>query len=183
MMMMVTMLSSIITIVIATAAECDAKKVDKCMLEMTIIGDSRLRFPTNQTMMNDRCRQMRHLEHCVKDYSKNCLAERASQTVSVLIYGITKTNKAFCSKKRRPSYLRIGRCANSKPELFATIMNRMTKAFHAIKSHPKETIRIPLACWYVTNSIFFLFLKIEINLFHFFKNLAIIINSKIPLCN
>ncbi|KAH9522185.1 hypothetical protein DERF_005783 [Dermatophagoides farinae] len=146
MMMMVTMLSSIITIVIATAAECDAKKVDKCMLEMTIIGDSRLRFPTNQTMMNDRCRQMRHLEHCVKDYSKNCLAERASQTVSVLIYGITKTNKAFCSKKRRPSYLRIGRCANSQPELFATIMNRMTKAFHAIKSHPKETIRIPLAC-------------------------------------
>lgn len=139
-LMMMLSLSSVI-------AECDIKKVDKCMLEMAIIGDTELRFPTNQTAMNDRCKQMRRLEYCVKDYSKKCLTKRAGQTTSVLMYGITKTNKAFCSKKRQQSYLRIGRCVNSDPQIFSTIMNRLTKSFHAIKSYPKESMRIPLVCW------------------------------------
>ncbi|OTF75372.1 hypothetical protein BLA29_010865, partial [Euroglyphus maynei] len=71
---------------------------------------------------------------------------RSGQTVSVLIYGITKTNKAFCAKKRQQSYLRIGRCANSDPETFATLMNRMTRSFHALKTYPEQTLRIPLVC-------------------------------------
>ncbi|XP_027205090.1 uncharacterized protein LOC113798716 isoform X2 [Dermatophagoides pteronyssinus] len=68
---------------------CDRKAVDHCMLEMTIIGDPKQRFPIDLDTMNERCRQMKRLEKCVRNFAQNCL--QSDSQLSKIINTFTRS--------------------------------------------------------------------------------------------
>lgn len=127
---------------------CDPNVIDNCMLELVIYGDYNARFPKNSDEMNKRCKRTKELQKCIRDYSSNCLTNLASQTISVLVYGITKGNRIFCSnKKRRDDYVEIGRCVNPDWKYASDIMNDLTRYYHGIDQYKDQKLRIPMICW------------------------------------
>lgn len=130
------------------ATVCDVNLIDNCMLELSLIGDPKYRLSSNLEQMNKRCKRMKTLEKCIKDYSSKCLSSLASKSVSVLIYGMTRGNKNFCSNKnRKEDFIEIGRCINPDMKQISAIMGQLTRSYHGIKLHKNPKLRIPLICW------------------------------------
>lgn len=130
------------------ATHCESNIIDKCMLEMVIVGDYNVRFPKNLEEMNNRCKRTKELQKCIKDYSSKCLTNLASQTISVLVYGITKGNRVFCSnKKRREDFIDIGKCINPDWKFVSDNINNLTRYYHGIGEYKDPKLRIPMLCW------------------------------------
>ncbi|XP_075675882.1 uncharacterized protein LOC113798716 isoform X1 [Dermatophagoides pteronyssinus] len=112
---------------------CDRKAVDHCMLEMTIIGDPKQRFPIDLDTMNERCRQMKRLEKCVRNFAQNCLQSDSRNT-------------HFFLSERKPAYISIGNCANPLMIELSKIINTFTRSLHGVRYYPEKNLRIPLLC-------------------------------------
>lgn len=131
-----------------TTNNCNVNTIDNCMLELTIIGDPKARVSSNLEQMNRRCKRMKILEKCIKDYASKCLSSLASKSVSVLIYGITRGNKIFCSNKnRKEDFIEIGKCINPDMKRISFFMEQLTRSYHSIKEYKEQKLRIPLICW------------------------------------
>ena len=132
----------------STALTCDHDKMDQCTLELTMIGDPNWRFPENMEQMNRRCRNVKTLEQCIKDYSGKCLHSDSRQTIQVMLYGISKTNRFYCSNKRRKAaIINTGTCANTFIKDMNNIMFDIIRKLHAIRFYPDNKMKIPLTCW------------------------------------
>ena len=129
-------------------AGCDRKRVDKCAEKLFMIGDYGFKFPDTLPLMNVRCREIKALEACVKDFASKCLTSDAKQAVSVLLYGVTKTNKFYCSStKRKNTLVDATQCFIPNKKFMDDEMRTMSNKFSSIVGYKDPKLRIPLACW------------------------------------
>lgn len=71
-----------------TKEECDKNVFDNCANRLLMLSDENFIFPTNTEKMNKRCKELKTLEKCVKDYSKNCLKGETKNSISVLMVSL-----------------------------------------------------------------------------------------------
>lgn len=95
-------------------------------------------------------RDLKRLESCAKQYSSKCLHKESKQSVSVLSYGVTKTNKGYCSSgKQKNVFVRMAsKCLTPNKDKLDSEMWQMSANFKAIAHlHNDSSTKIPLMCW------------------------------------
>lgn len=95
-------------------------------------------------------RDLKRWERCAKDYASKCLHKESKQSVSVLSYGVTKTNKGYCSNgKRKNVFIRMAsKCLTPNKEELDNAMWQMGSDFKGIAHlHNDSSTKIPLMCW------------------------------------
>lgn len=148
--------------------ECDKNVFDNCANRLLMLSDETFVFPNDTKQMNIRCKEVKTLERCTKDYSKNCLKGETKNSISVLMvcffylkflfnlnifpyhyqYGISKANKGYCvNRKQKNVFIGLGKCLNTHKKHLAKLLGQMNRDFHGIKSYQDGKLRIPLACW------------------------------------
>lgn len=92
-------------------------------------------------------REIRTLEKCVKDYMSRCLDGETRNSMSVVIYGISRTNKGYCSgTKKKNAFISFGDCANASKKMLEKHMATLTRDFHSAKLAKDPKLRLPYAC-------------------------------------
>lgn len=94
---------------------------------------------------------MKPLESCVKNYASKCLTKSETKSsISVLSYGVTKTNKGYCTNnKRKQAFIKMVACVTKHKTQMDKAMWKMASEFKAIADiTPDKKMKIPLACWY-----------------------------------
>ncbi|XP_075679696.1 uncharacterized protein LOC142644824 [Dermatophagoides pteronyssinus] len=135
------------TITITTGKQC--QRADKCALTLIPLTDEKFieKPPRTSTDMKEWCDRIIPMERCLKDYAQKCLNKFSKQTLSILTYSISRTNKRICTnKKRQKSFLNLIDCAHEQIPLFSNVLRNMTIDFHAIPMVKKQNLRLPLAC-------------------------------------
>ena len=133
---------------ISTGKKC--QRADKCALTLIPLTDEKFieKPPKTSTDMKEWCDRIAPMERCLKDFATKCLTKFSKQTLSILTYSISRTNKRICTnKKRQKSFLNLIDCAHEQIPLFSNILRNMTIDFHAIPLVKEKTLRLPLACW------------------------------------
>ncbi|XP_054155087.1 uncharacterized protein LOC128953613 [Oppia nitens] len=132
----------------STKSQCSTgNDADKCMMHLLLIGDPKYKFPENMVTMNTHCRQIKNYENCIKDYSKKCLQSFPRQVTGVLAYGVAKTNKGYCTnKKRKDSFIEIGKCANNIKHLGDACMKTYIDDLQGIENFKDAKLKLPIAC-------------------------------------
>ncbi|KAH9420665.1 hypothetical protein DERP_001096 [Dermatophagoides pteronyssinus] len=127
---------------------CDHKAMESCSKKLTMIGDEKFIFPTNIKQMEKRCRDIKPLQRCVKNNAQNCYDPDTNRYILILLYSITKTNRAYCrNSKKRQSFLNFGKCANKNIKHLNKYMAQLNRDFHSIRHLNKEQkLAIPLLC-------------------------------------
>ena len=161
-MMMILKFSFIITILIISSVNGDAiltqpttagkqcERADKCALTLIPLTDEKFieKPPRTSTELKEWCQRIVPMERCLKDFAIKCLNKLSKQTLSILMYSISRTNKRICTnKKRQKSFLNLIDCAHEQLPLFGQILRNMTIDFHAIPMVDEKNLRIPLTCW------------------------------------
>lgn len=83
----------------------------------------------------------------MKEYTQNCMSKTAKQSISVLVYSVAKTNKGYCStRKRKLAMLGVSKCAGEHKAKLDGFMDIMTREFHGIRTYKDSKLRLPLAC-------------------------------------
>ncbi|KAH9408402.1 hypothetical protein TYRP_012075 [Tyrophagus putrescentiae] len=127
--------------------QCNKNVFDTCADRLMMIGDKEFTFPETIDAMTTRCKEVKTKERCTKDFSQNCLRGDTKNSISVLMYGIAKTNKGYCTNvKRKNVFTSFGKCANTNKKGLEKIFEQMNRDFHGIKSFEDPKLRIPLAC-------------------------------------
>ena len=133
---------------ISTGKKC--QRADKCALTLIPLTDEKFieKPPRTSMDMREWCQRIVQMERCLKDYAQKCLNKQSRQTLSVLLFSISRTNKRYCTnKKRQKSFLNYVDCFHSQIHLIANDLLNMTKDFHAIPLVKEKTLRLPLTCW------------------------------------
>lgn len=129
--------------------ECNKSVFDKCNEKLYMVGDDTFVFPKSISEMNKRCKELKRLESCVKQYASKCLHKESKQSVSVLSYGVTKTNRGYCSSgKRKGVFIRMAsKCVTKNKGKLDSAMWQMSADFQAIARHHNDSsTKIPLMC-------------------------------------
>ena len=93
-------------------------------------------------------RDIKPLEDCIKDYQNRCLDGYTKNSISVIIYGVSKTNRFYCSNKvRKNSFASFGNCANTNRKELNKVFQQLNRNFYASSTYSNPKLRIPLACW------------------------------------
>nr|XP_027193978.1 uncharacterized protein LOC113788726 [Dermatophagoides pteronyssinus] len=128
---------------------CKQSDMDICSQRMLMITDQNFHYPITMAEMDQRCRELKPMEKCVRHYSQHCFESNIQQkTFSLIIYGVTKTNRAICrNNRRRRQFIEFGQhCANRlQNQLISFVEDMYTKMF-AILKYPIRKLRIPLSC-------------------------------------
>ncbi|CAG2179059.1 unnamed protein product [Oppiella nova] len=120
---------------------------DTCLMHLLLIGDPKYVFPENMDSMNKQCSGVKSYEKCIKDYASKCLPSFPKQVTSVMAYGVAKTNKGYCSNKRRKeAFISIGKCGNKVKSKVDVCMRQYIDNLQGSENHPDVKERIPLAC-------------------------------------
>ncbi|CAG2169331.1 unnamed protein product [Oppiella nova] len=132
-----------------TKKDCQAgANADSCLMKLLMIGDPDYKFPENMASMDKQCRTYKNQEKCIKDYAAKCLATFPKQVTNVLAYGASKTNKAYCSTKRRKdSFIAIGKCGNKLKFLVDKCMRQFIDSLQGIENYQDAKMKIPISCW------------------------------------
>ncbi|KAH7641061.1 hypothetical protein HUG17_8530 [Dermatophagoides farinae] len=127
---------------------CDHKEMESCSQKLTMIGDEKFIFPTSVKQMEKRCRDIKSLQRCVKNNAQNCYDTDTNRYILILLYSITKTNRAYCrNSKKRLAFIGFGKCANKNIKLLNQYMAGLNRDFHSIKHLNKDQkLTIPLLC-------------------------------------
>ncbi|KAH9414261.1 hypothetical protein DERP_008458 [Dermatophagoides pteronyssinus] len=135
------------TTTITTSKQC--QRADKCALTLIPLTDEKFieKPPRTSTDMREWCQRIVPMERCLKDYAQKCLNKQSRQTLSVLLFSISRTNKRYCTnKKRQKSFLNYVDCFHPQIHSIANVLRNMTTDFHAIPLVKEKTLRLPLTC-------------------------------------
>ena len=87
-------------------------------------------------------------ESCVKNYVQKCLRKTAKQAANVLAFGVAKTNKQYCTnRKRKNALIKAGKCGNNAKVLANKCMNKYTTTLISIVTEKDVRKRVPMGCW------------------------------------
>lgn len=127
---------------------CDPKKVETCFQELVMVIDPKFKAPKNVNEVNQLCQRHKENNKCVKDYAAKCLDKLAKQALSIAMFGISKTNKGYCSNtKKKNAFMSLLQCAEKDLRSFHKSFNQYTKDLLAIKEYEKdEKLHLPMAC-------------------------------------
>lgn len=133
---------------ISTAKHC--KRADRCALTLIPLTDVKFmsKPPRTPQELNEWCKRVAPQERCLKDFANKCLDKQSKQSLSVMMYSFSRTNKRLCTnKKRRQAFLNLIECGHKELTMFADILKNLTTDFHGILTFKQQNLRIPLACW------------------------------------
>ncbi|KAI2804360.1 hypothetical protein BLOT_003342 [Blomia tropicalis] len=126
---------------------CSRAVLDYCSMKLISLGDVDYVSPVNMEQMNKRCKEVKAMEQCIKDYAARCLEGETRNSILVVVYGIAKTNKSYCSsQKRKNAHISFGKCANKNKKSLDKFMNQMIVDYHGVRLYKDPKLRIPLAC-------------------------------------
>ena len=78
----------------------------------------------------------------------NCLRKAAKQAGKVLIFGVAKTNKQYCTlRKRKSGLVAAGPCGNTFKNAANKCMNRFIDMNLAVITEKDVKKRVPMVCW------------------------------------
>src|SRR5690625_4643237 len=87
-------------------------------------------------------REIKTLERCTKDYSRDCLQGDTKNSIAVVMYGISKANKGYCTNTaRKNQFVSFGECANKYHKKFFKIMEQINRDFHGAKLYKDPKLR------------------------------------------
>nr|XP_027194081.1 uncharacterized protein LOC113788823 isoform X1 [Dermatophagoides pteronyssinus] len=132
---------------ITTGKKC--QRADKCALTLIPLTDEKFieKPPKTSTELKEWCDRIAPMERCLKDFATKCLTKFSKQTLSIMMFSMSRTNKRICTnKKRQKSFLNLIDCAHEQIPLFSNILRNLTTDFHALPLVKKQNLRIPLAC-------------------------------------
>ena len=93
--------------------------------------------------------QTNQKELYVKEYARRCLAKFPRQVTSLLMFGIIRKNRQFCSKtKLRKEMIHAAHCLNTIKRKGSKCFSRAIQDFLIIK-HMAISGRVGKTCWYV----------------------------------
>lgn len=85
----------------------------------------------------------------VKDYAKRCLKAFPYQVTTLLMFGVIRKNKYYCTFKRgKKDIVAMAKCLNAIKSNGNKCMNILIDEAMAIINAP-EKLKIGLICWYV----------------------------------
>ena len=62
--------------------------------------------------------------------------------------GVAKTNKGYCTtKKRKDQFIAMGKCANKIKTDADICLKQFIDNLQGIENYPEVNMKIPLACW------------------------------------
>ncbi|XP_075588672.1 uncharacterized protein LOC124496374 isoform X1 [Dermatophagoides farinae] len=132
---------------ISTAKHC--KRADRCALTLIPLTDAKFmsKPPRTPQELNEWCKRVAPQERCLKDFANKCLDKQSKQSLSVMMYSFSRTNKRLCTnKKRRQTFLNLIECGHKELTMFADILKNLTTDFHGILTFKQQNLRIPLGC-------------------------------------
>lgn len=139
----------------AEADNCKRSVFARCAERLFMLGDATFTFPVNMEQMLKRCKDIKIIDKCIKDYSTRCLKGETRNSVNVLVYGVAKTNKGYCSSpKRRNSFISIGHCVNENRKKLDKALADMNVQYHGARIYKDPKLRLPLACCNYYQSLF-----------------------------
>ncbi|KAH7638340.1 hypothetical protein DERF_004031 [Dermatophagoides farinae] len=152
--MLTLMLSSAIIVAVlridAATYDCDHKKADQCSLNLMPITNSEIirRPPKTIAQFNVYCGKIRRYERCTRKFAENCLQKESKQTLSILMYGISRVNKRYCTKEaRKKALIDLIQCSGPiNFRYYGDLLRNASADLHAIREYPDAKLRIPMAC-------------------------------------
>jgi hypothetical protein len=96
------------------------------------------------------CREKIQKELYVKDYAKKCLKAFPFQVTTLLMYGVMRKNKYYCSFKRgKKDIVAMAKCLNSIKSNGNKCMNKLIDEAMATIPLKDDNLKIVSICWYV----------------------------------
>lgn len=65
--------------------QCDKNVFDTCTNRLLMVSDETFVFPVSFEKMNERCKEIKVLEKCTKDFATNCLRGDTKNSILVLM--------------------------------------------------------------------------------------------------
>jgi hypothetical protein len=110
-------LAIILSFVISDAQksqECDQQKMDETTRWLFFFGDPKRKIPETEADRFKFCSEKIQKELYVKNYAKRCLKAFPFQVTTLLMYGVIRKNKYYCSFKRgKKDIVAMAKCLNS----------------------------------------------------------------------
>ncbi|KAH9394153.1 hypothetical protein TYRP_021287 [Tyrophagus putrescentiae] len=137
----------------AKPAGCDTSSFEKCLDRLIMFGDESFVYPTNLKEMNKRCREVKDLSGCTNKYVDSCLKGETKNSVKIIMYGVLKSARQFCSTAaRKSSFFTFGACVNRHRAEQLKAVRAINRQWHGIKLFPDAKMRLPMIC--CTYSVF-----------------------------
>lgn len=143
---------------VTTIVNCNNQtKYDYCALNMIPLTSDfivKQRSSSSIITINDideLCRQILLNEKCLRNYAENCMKSEARQTLSVMLYSVSRLNRKICSKqKRKQTTLTMMICLKKNPGFYQNILlKNLTETLYRISLEKRQKLKFPMICWYV----------------------------------
>jgi len=96
------------------------------------------------------CREKLEKEYYVKDYAKRCLKAFPHQVTTLLMFGVIRKNKYYCTfKKGKKDIVKMAKCLNTIKSKGNRCMTKLIDEAMATRN-VSENLKIGSICWYAT---------------------------------
>lgn len=127
------------------------EEADTCVQKIFLIGDKSQRFRETLPQMRSYCKQINELQSCVRRFSRECLPELARQVTNLLLYGVKRVNRQYCSsEKGMLRFNEIAKCGNYQLEEKHQCMDDFLNQLRLVEKRTGEEMvekRIHYFCW------------------------------------
>ncbi|KAH9414318.1 hypothetical protein DERP_008517 [Dermatophagoides pteronyssinus] len=118
-------------------SKCNKTHADQIVRWLYFFDDPDRIAPDNADAFEQFCNQTNQKELYVKEYARRCLAKFPRQVTSLLMFGIIRKNRQFCSKTRlRKEMIHAAHCLNTIKRKGSKCFSRSIQDFLIIKHMP-----------------------------------------------
>ncbi|XP_027194078.2 uncharacterized protein LOC113788821 [Dermatophagoides pteronyssinus] len=129
-------------------------KYDYCALNMIPLTNDFMikRLSSSSSMqindIDELCRKILLNEKCLRNYAENCMKSEARQTLSVMLYSVSRLNRKICSKqKRKQTTLTMMICLKKNPGFYQNILlKNLTETLYRISLEKRQKLKFPMIC-------------------------------------
>nr|XP_046915904.1 uncharacterized protein LOC124496429 [Dermatophagoides farinae] len=127
-------------------SKCNKTHADQNVRWLYFFDDPDRIAPDNAKSFEQFCNQTNQKELYVKEYARRCLAKFPRQVTSLLMFGIIRKNRQFCSKtKLRKEMIHAAHCLNTIKRKGSKCFSRAIQDFLIIK-HMAISGRVGKTC-------------------------------------
>jgi hypothetical protein len=133
--------------------KCDRKtevQMDNALAKLLIVGQNKLKFPTNERQLRPYCNQALRLFDMVSKFTQKCLPKFGRDSAAVILHTIGAELKGICKNgrvsKKAKELLTAANCANAGLQNYQECNLNIIDAFMGILNEKDIRRRIPMAC-------------------------------------
>lgn len=123
--------------------------MDETFRWLFFFTDPDRQLPSNNEQANEFCDEKSRKEIYLREYANRCLAQFPRQLMSLLMFGVVRKNRYYCSyHKGRSEFIQFASCLNKIKPKGAQCMNDMIRDFMAIRHSPVKGRIGKMCCTY-----------------------------------